>query len=91
MLRFPRVNIGHISDADLKLYKKMVRQGEAVKYTDYTFPKTKTGYAKRDTKKGRTPESQAKMESIRSLLAGSWKNAPPGTITKALKAINAGK
>ena len=53
---------------------KLVRQGQIIRYDDYTFPRIKRGYALANPEI--SPEVQAIQESLRSLREGSWVDAP---------------
>lgn len=72
--KFPVVDIGQLSPDIRKELSSLVNKGKVIKYTDYTFPMTKTGYILASHKI--SPEKQAKKESLRSLQEGSWKWHP---------------
>lgn len=73
-LCFPIVNIGQFDKQTIAMLEKEVKQGKLVKYEDFTFPRTKNGYAIATMPKH--PEAQALIESLHSLLNGSWVYVP---------------
>ena len=80
---FPIVDIGMLSAEERKALKVAVRDGRAVKYVDYTFPQTKTGYA--IVEPGIDPGTQAVREALRSLQEGSWSNVPETQMEVAVR------
>lgn len=72
--KLPLVAIGQFSPQEKKDLDKMVRAGTAIKYIDYTFPMTKTGYALATHKL--PPPKQMIKESLRSLKEGVWVVVP---------------
>ena len=67
---FPIVDIGQLAPTMRKELSNLARQGKVIKYTDYTFPTTKTGYAISSFKE--SPQKQVARETMRSFRKGIW-------------------
>ena len=63
---------------------RLTRQGQIVRYDDYTFPKVKRGYALRNLEL--SIKEQQKQETLRSLQQGSW-NSVPGLVERQIKRL----
>jgi len=72
--KFPFTDIGQISPEVKKELLRLVRQGIVIKYADYTFPLTKTGYALSTHKE--SLQKQTAKETLRSFRQGLWKYHP---------------
>ncbi len=72
-LQFPIIDIGQFDKKTVARLQRQVKNGKIVKYTDYTFPKVKNGYAIR---KSENSEAQGLIESLKSLFNGSWIYVP---------------
>ncbi len=82
-LKFPIVNIGQLSKQQVNRLNLMVKKGALIKYVDYTFPKTKTGYAMLDPHYGESRQEQRVRRSLESLVNGSWKYVPEAQVKAA--------